>query len=111
MYELGYSEEAYTDYLLGNDGLVNYLWENGNMFKWLRLEDVEMKTGLSLPVGQGSLDWKEILSAVQAHGCEWLIIQDHDQAAFNRDIYQSMRCSLSYLEQMYITLGWEWTMP
>lgn len=102
-------QEAYQDHLLGRDGLVDYLWENGNMFKWLRLEDVDVKTGLSLPVGQGSLDWKEILSAVQAHGCEWLIIQDHDQASFNRDIYQSFQCSLDYLEQMYITLGW--TLP
>lgn len=100
--------EPYQDYLLGRDGLVDYLWENGNMFKWLRLEDVDVKTGLSLPVGQGSLDWKEILSAAQAHGCEWLIIQDHDQAKFNRDIYQSVDCSMAYLREMYKTLGWEW---
>ena len=38
----------------------------------------------------------------------WLIIQDHDQAKFNRDIYQSVDCSMAYLREMYKTLGWKW---
>ena len=88
--------------------ISNRCTQHKRLFKWLRLEDVDVKTGLSLPVGQGSLDWKEILSAAQAHGCEWLIIQDHDQAKFNRDIYQSVDCSMAYLREMYKTLGWKW---
>lgn len=95
----------WNKYALGADGLVDYLWENGNMFPWLRLEDVVMETGYSASVGQGDLNWDEIMNAAMAHGTEWFIVQDHDQEKYNRTILQSLQCSMDYLNELYTVHG------
>lgn len=97
----------WEDAALGEEGLVQYLWENGNMFPWIRLEDVNMETGYSAPIGQGDLEWDEIISAAVAHDCEWLIVQDHDEEQYNRNIFESLQCSIDYLNEMYKSLGLE----
>ena len=66
----------------------------------VHLKDKEYVHGEGMvmaPVGEGNLDWPEILSACEAGGTEWLIVE---QDTCRRDPFDCLRSSRKYLRSL-----------
>lgn len=92
-----------------SDGLAAYLKTHGNQFtEYLHLKDVDFETGEPTAIGQGDLEWNELLPIVQSFGTEWLIVENDRPESFNRDGFQDAQVTINYLKDLYQTLGWTW---
>jgi sugar phosphate isomerase/epimerase len=49
-------------------------------------------------IGQGNLDWSEIISAAEVSGCEWFIVE---QDTCPGDPFESLAISFRYLQEKY----------
>ncbi len=64
----------------------------------LHLKEVSGEPGGGdAPIGQGSTDWSEVLSAAAAAGVQWLIVEQEDRPA---QAPQDIRTSLEYLHSL-----------
>lgn len=50
-------------------------------------------------VGQGNLNWTDILSAAEASGCQWFIVE---QDICSRNPFESLAMSFQYLEETFV---------
>lgn len=108
--------------LLDSDALVaepdTYWLQFGGVTaaKWIRrlpgrtplvhLKDLAIERGdpVDAVVGEGNLDWPEILAACRDAGTGWLIVEQDDP---RRDPLESVAISYANLTRMLSAIGWE----
>jgi len=61
----------------------------------LKDRDVKGNDGIFAPIGEGNLDWEDILPAAEAAGVEWYCIEQDN--CYDRDPFDCLRSSLNFL--------------
>lgn len=89
----------------GEEGLIKYLWAHGYQYNFIHAKDVDCEGYYTTAVGQGDIEWNEVVRACVASGLEWLLVEDNSPGSYNRDAFGSIKVSIDYLNEMYISLG------
>jgi sugar phosphate isomerase/epimerase len=81
---------------LGGADPARFLSKLGGRLEVVHLKDVNVWDNAPdmAPIGEGNLDWPEILSALEAGGCEWAMVE---QDEFRRDPFDCLASSLRFL--------------
>ncbi len=98
-------EAIYPFEILGEEGLIKYLWAHGDQYRLIHAKDVDCEGYYTTACGQGDIEWNEVLRAMAFHGLEWLLVEDNSPGSYNRDGWGSIKVSIDYFNEMYISLG------
>jgi len=84
---------------------VAYLKAYKSRFRLVHLKDMAVDLGnpVDAEVGEGNLDWEDILRACREARTEWLVVE---QDAPRRDPMESVAISYANLATLTANLGW-----
>ena len=89
----------------GEEGLIEYLWAHGNQYNFIHFKDVDCEGYYTTAIGQGDIEWNEVLRACAYHGIQLVLVEDNAPGSYNRDAFGSLQVSINYLNDMYHSLG------
>ena len=98
-------DAIYPYEILGEEGLIEYLWAHGDQYNFIHVKDVDCEGYYTTACGQGDIEWNEVLRAFVHHGMEWMLVEDNSPGSYNRDGFGSIQVSIDYFNELYTSLG------